>query len=337
MPAVEQQDPIAADHSISVVIPVYQGESTLRGLIDEIRVLTSPQLSQKRHAFVVSEIILVYDNGPDGSAAVIRELEATNDFVRCIWLSRNYGQHAATLAGMASAGSDWIVTLDEDGQHDPSAIGTLLDAAMQEQAAVVYARPTNSAPHGALRNSASKTAKWLLARVAGVSQAVDFQSFRLVLGNVGRSVAAYSGSGVYLDIALSWVAGKVVTAPVALREEGDRRSGYSARRLFGHFLRLVLSSGTRVLRLVAFLGLVFAAFGVVLAIIVFIERLAGGIAIEGWASTIVILLLSSGAVLFSLGIIAEYIGINVNMAMGKPPYLVVSDPGLGPLGRRPRP
>lgn len=326
-----------ADHTVSVVIPVYQGEITLKPLIEEIRALTIAHLTPDRHSFVVSEVILVYDNGPDQSPRVMRELADANQFVRCVWLSRNFGQHAATLAGMASAGSDWIVTLDEDGQHNPEDIAVLLDTAMREQATLVYADPTNPAPHGALRNGASRSAKWLLAKLAGVSQAVDFQSFRLVLGNVGRSVAAYSGSGVYLDIALSWVAGKIVTAPIELRDEGDRRSGYSPRRLFGHFLRMVLSSGTRVLRLVSFLGLVFAVFGILLAIVVFIERLAGGIAIEGWASTIVILLLSAGAILFSLGIIAEYIGINVNMAMGKPPYLVVSDPDDGPLGRKPRP
>lgn len=335
--SADSESAMPADHTISVVIPVYQGERTLRPLVEELRALTAPQLSADRHAYVVSEVIFVYDNGPDASAAVMRELQSVNDFIRCVWLSRNYGQHAATLAGMASAGSDWIVTLDEDGQHDPAQIGGLLDAAMRHHAAVVYACPTNDAPHGAVRNGASKGAKWLLAKVAGVPQAVDFQSFRLVLGSVGRSVAAYSGSGVYLDIALSWVAGNVVTAPVELREEGDRRSGYSTRRLFGHFLRLVLSSGTRVLRLVSYLGVLFAAIGVILAIVVFIERLAGGIAIEGWASTIVVLLLSAGAMLLALGIIAEYIGINVNMAMGKPPYLVVSDPQQGPLGRAPRP
>ena len=65
-----------------------------------------------------------------------------------VWLSRNYGQHAATLAGMSSSGGDWIVTLDEDGQHDPSYVGAMLDVALAEQASVVYARPVNPAPHG---------------------------------------------------------------------------------------------------------------------------------------------------------------------------------------------
>lgn len=302
-------------------------------MLKEIDPLASTQLSPDGNRYIVDEVLLVFDSGPDDSAAVIRELSATYPFVRGIWLSRNFGQHAATLAGMASSGGDWIVTLDEDGQHDPAAIAGLLDTAMREQASVVYGKPTNAAPHGPIRNGASKAAKIFLTRLLGNANASDYQSFRLILGNIGRSVAAYSGSGVYLDVAMGWVASRVVTSPVALRQEGDRESGYSARRLFSHFLRMVLSTGTRGLRLVSVLGVVFALIGVLFAILIFIQRLTGDIAIQGWASLSVIVLLSSGAILFSLGIIAEYIGVNVHMAMGKPPYLITSDPADGPLGR----
>lgn len=328
-------DQTSAPHTLSVVVPVYQGEKTLTALIAEIDPLTHVQTTACGHRFIVDEVLFVYDNGPDASDRVIRELEAQYPYARGIWLSRNFGQHAATLAGMASAGSDWIVTLDEDGQHDPAEIAGLLDTAMTEHASVVYAKPINEAPHGALRNSASRMAKRTLEWFTGTSGATDYQSFRLVLGSIGRSVAAYAGSGVYLDVALGWVAGRIVTSPVSLREEGDRRSGYSPRRLFGHFLRMVLTSGTRGLRLVAFLGIAVAALGVVVAIVVLVQRLVGDIAIEGWASTMIVILLSSGAILFSLGIVAEYIGINVNMAMGRPPYLITSDPHDGPLGRGP--
>jgi glycosyltransferase involved in cell wall biosynthesis len=321
-------------HEISVVIPVYQAEKTLPALILELEPLTRVGTSPDGYPFVVREVLLVHDNGPDQSAAVMRTLAAEFPFIRSIWLSKNYGQHAATLAGMASSGSEWIVTLDEDGQHDPAAIGGLLDTAMSEQAAVVYAKPTNAAPHGWARNSASKAAKWILTKFFAGANAPDYQSYRLIAGSIGRSVAAYSGSGVYLDVAMGWVAHRVVTSPIELRSEGDRVSGYSTRRLFSHFWRMVLSSGTRGLRIVSFIGVLFAIFGVLLALFIGIQRITGGVEAEGWASTIVAILVSSGAILFSLGVIAEYIGINVDMAMGKPAYLITSDPQNGPLGRR---
>ena len=326
-------EPDVADHSISIVIPVYQGERTLTGVLEEIEPLTRLSITPDGYSFRVEEVLLVFDHGPDDSASIIRSITDRFPFARGIWLSKNFGQHAATLAGMASSGGDWIVTLDEDGQHDPRAIGGMLDTAMREQASVVYAKPTNPAPHGPVRNAASKTAKYLLTKLSGTGAAADYQSYRLMLGNIGRSVAAYAGSGVYLDVAIGWVASRVTTSPVELREEGERSSGYSARRLFSHFWRMILTTGTRGLRIVSGLGVVFAVIGVIFAVVIFIQRLAGDIAIQGWASLSVLVLLSAGFILFSLGIIAEYIGINVNMAMGKPPYLITTDPADGPLGR----
>ena len=129
---------------------------------------------------------------------------------------------------MSSTGGDWIVTMDEDGQHDPAYIGAMLDVALTEQASVVYAGPPTPRPHGVLRNAASQGSKRLVNSLSGGVDASFFHSFRLVLGEVGRSVAAYAGAGVYLDVALGWVAGGVATAPVELRDEGEgRRSGYS--------------------------------------------------------------------------------------------------------------
>ncbi|MGI8416540.1 MAG: glycosyltransferase [Nakamurella sp.] len=329
-------DAVQRPHSISVVIPVYQGERTLPALLEEISPLTEAFVTQAGYHAVVSEVLLINDNGPDRSAEVIRELELAHSWVKVVWLSRNFGQHPATLAGMASSGGDWIATLDEDGQHDPAAISTMLDVAMAERADVVYAKPTNEAPHSFVRNSASRIAKSMLRASSGSIRSTDFQSYRLILGEIGRSVAAYAGTGAYLDVAVGWVAKRVSTCPVVLRSEGDRPSGYSLRSLTSHFWRMVISSGTRGLRLVSVLGVLFATAGLLLAIYFILAATVWKQETpQGWPSLMVVLLLSSGAVLFSLGVIAEYIGVAVNMAMGKPIYLIVSDPDSGPLGRAP--
>ena len=323
-------------HTISVVVPVYLGEKTLPSVIDELRPFFEEFGTPDGHRAIISEVLLVNDNGPDGSAAVIRSLESEHPAVRGIWLTRNFGQHAATLAGMASSGGSWIVTMDEDGQHDPSYIGSLLDTALARSAHVVYAAPTNKPPHGYVRTMSSKLAKRLLAVVLAekLNDPTQFQSFRLMLGEVGRGVAAYAGSGVYLDVALSWVTSRVTTSPVLLRSEGRESSGYSYRSLAAHFWRMILSSGTRGLRLVSILGIVSALAGVAFAIFLLVQRIAGGEFPQGWTSIVTVSLLASGAILISLGIIAEYLGVAVNMAMGKPLYMTMGDPARGPMGRR---
>ena len=324
-------------HTISVVIPVYRGEQTLGALVEELKPFFETFTTPQRNSARVQEVVLVCDNGPDASASVIRALEAEFPQARGLWLTRNFGQHAATLAGMASSGGDWVVTMDEDGQHDPADIPQMLDVALADGAHIVYAAPTNRPPHSWLRSASSRLAKKLMATVFGkkLNPPAVYQSYRLVLGEVGRSVAAYSGSGVYLDIALGWISNRVSTAPVKLRKERREASGYSYRSLAGQFWRMILSSGTRGLRLVSLLGGLFALAGVVFALVILIQRLSGQEVPQGWTSMVTVNLISSGVILFFLGVIAEYLGIAVNMAMGKPPYVVMSDPAKGPLGQRP--
>lgn len=320
-------------HRVSVVTPVYQGERTLDALVASIAPLTEDFTTPDGHRARVTEMILTYDHGPDESAAVIRRLAETLPWVRAVWLSRNFGQHAATLAGIASSGGDWIATLDEDGQHDPVFIGGMIDTALREQADLVYAAPSNRPPHGFVRNAASKGSKRFLESVLAGGQASQFNSYRLILGETARSVAAYAGTGVYLDVALSWVSARTVTSPVLLREEGDRTSGYSYRRLFAHFWRMVLTSGTRGLRFVTGIGALFFVGGILFALYLVIMRAFAVDIPEGWTSQMVLTAVGIGAVLMALGIIAEYLGVAVSSALGRPTYLIVRDPHAGPLGQ----
>ena len=311
---------------LSVVIPVYRGEETLPALMTELEAYTSPQRTPQGREFVIEEVLLVWDRGPGRSDSALRELADKYSWVRPLWLSRNFGQHAATLAGMTSSGGDWIVTMDEDGQQDPAFISVMLDTAYDQQAQLVYGTPSNPPPHSAFRNTASKAVKKLFAGALADGGFAEFNSYRLVLGEIGRSVAAYTGTGVYLDVALSWVVADVTTCPVVARREGREASNYTYRRLFGHFGRLIVSSGTRPLFFVSWLGVLFVLMGAAVSVWVLYQRIVGEIIIAGWASTFIALMLIGGAMLLSLGIIAQYIGAATNMSLGKPLYVVVRDP-----------
>lgn len=316
----------AAVHSIAIVVPVYQGELTLPALIEEIAPLAAPQTTAAGARFRVSEVFLVHDGARDRSDRVMRELAARHPFVQNVWLSRNFGQHAATLAGMAGTSADWVVTLDEDGQQDPRDIAAMLDCALGERAQIVYARPLNKPPHNWLRNATSSAVKWLFVAMLGNRQLGRFNSFRLVEGEIARGLAAYCGEKVYLDVAFSWVVARSAHCPLRLRAERGRPSGYSLRRLVSHFWQLLLTSGTRPLRLISFLGAVVVVAGFAVSGYVFYRKMTAGIPVQGWTSVMVAVGISSGLVLFALGVIAEYLGIAVSMAMGKPLYLIVSDP-----------
>ena len=309
--------------SISVVVPVYQGERTLEALVDEIEPLTRPQRTRAGHLFRVRELIFVHDDAVDRSDVVLEQLASRHRFIRLLWLSRNFGQHPATLAGMASSTGDWIVTLDEDGQQNPAEIGALLDTAIEGDASLVYGLPTNRPPHGFVRNAASAFAKWVFRRLLGNVMLGRFNSFRLIDGQIARSLAAFCGSEVYLDVALSWVVRKSASCPVLLREERGRRSGYTFRKLFSHMWRMFLTSGTKPLRLISILGCLSIVAGLAFSGVVVWERMTSEIPVQGWTSLVIALCIFSGMILFALGVIAEYVGLSLTMAMGKPLYLTI--------------
>ena len=318
-------------HEVSVVVPVYQGEATLRPLTEELVPLLEPTCTPAGNRFRVIEVLLVHDNGPDNSATVIREIATCHPVVRPVWLSRNFGQHAATLAGIASSGGAWVVTLDEDGQHAPADIGLLLDTAIAGKAQLVYGQHEQAAPHSRWRNLTSRFARRMGRWMAGADMA-SFSSFRLILGTHARAVAAYCGPRIYLDSALRWAIGSVEMRVVTTRPQWREESGYSLGKLLSHFWTLVLSSGTRPLRIVTFLGMVCAVLGFGGAAWIVFREVTTDVIIPGWASITVALLVTTGLILFSLGVVAEYVGTLLRTVQGRPLYIILDDPNDGPLG-----
>lgn len=311
---------------ISIVIPVYAGELTLPTLLAEILPLTQLQTTRGGNLYIVCEVLLVHDCGPDRSDKTIEALSAQHAFVQPVWLSRNYGQHAATLAGMASATGDWVVTLDEDGQQNPADISIMLDSALRSSLQLVYAKPTNAPPHGFLRNFLSRTVKGISTTLCGNISIGRFNSFRLVEGEIARTLAAYCGSGVYLDVGLFWITAYIGHCPVQLRNEMRRPSGYSYIKLISHFWRLILTSGTRPLRLITIMGFSSMILAILVAGYALYAKYYGQIPVQGWASLLIVVSFFSGSILASLGIIAEYLAVTLGIVMGKPLYVVSTRP-----------
>lgn len=312
--------------TISVVIPVYRGEYSLSSLLSEIEPLTKGVAITSGEYAQITEVLLVHDCGPDRSDRVIESLAQCYDFVRPVWLTQNYGQHAATLAGMASASGDWIVTIDEDGQQNPKDIIGMLDFAIDHHSQVVYASPVNPPPHGFIRNACSIFAKKLAMRFLGRKyEGGIFNSFRLIDGEIGRIMAAYCGNGIYLDVAIYWMASQIHYCPVTLRAE-SRPSGYSAFKLFNHFWRMVLCSGTGPLRLITFCGgcSVILSFGFLFY--AFYGKFISQNGVQGWTSLMVIIAFFSGMIMVSLGVVAEYLALTMGIVIGKPLYIISSKP-----------
>jgi glycosyltransferase involved in cell wall biosynthesis len=313
------------ERSVGVVIPVYRGQTALPALVEELAPFFGPSRTPEGRPFRITEVLLTWDRGPDASDRVIRELVRDHPCVEAVWLARNVGQHGATLAGIAASTAEWIVTMDEDGLHDPRDIGRLLDAAFDARRHLVYARPTNAVPHSALRNAASRGTKRLYGRFLARTGPTYFSSFRLVLGELARGVAVLAGPSVYLDVALAWSTAGAVEVPIEARPERRPAANYDFRRLREHFWRLIVSSGGGPLRSIAWVGGAVAAAGLGVAFWVVRQRLLGAQEPQGWTSLMAATLVLGGMVLLAISVVAVYLGTVLSLLLGRPSFTIVTD------------
>lgn len=313
--------------SVSVVVPVYSGAGYLERLIAEIDELRE-KWAAERAPMTLSEVILVDDSAIDTSPELIDKLAAGNPWIVALHLSRNFGQHGATVAGVLHTSGDWIVTLDEDLQHPPSRINELIERAVQVRSDVVYAHPGGGAHRTLMRDFTSRSFKRLLAWLSNNPKLRYVNSFRLMRGSVARAAASVCMHDTYLDVNLSWFTQRVEVVSMELTDERyitTGKSGYSMGSLLSHAWRMLFSSHLKILRLGTLLGfgmLVLTALGSV-ALIVLKFTAPETIPVTGWASLMLAISFFGGLSIFMIGISLQYLSTLVLRAHGKPTFFPI--------------
>jgi glycosyltransferase involved in cell wall biosynthesis len=298
--------------NVSVVIPVYNSEGSLEPLIERLRpVLTSA---------AAYEILLVNDGSRDNSAAVARELAGKFPEVQLIDLSRNYGQHNALLCGIRKARYEVILTLDDDLQHPPEEIPKLLEA-LGADVDVVYGTPERE-QHGIWRDVASVVTKMALQASMGVENARKVSAFRVFRTHLRDAFAEYSGSYVSIDVLLTWGTTRFAALPVKHDPRSAGTSNYTFRKLLTHAINMVTGFSVFPLQLASVVGFFLTGFGVLLLVYVLAGLVVFGRVVPGFAFLACIISIFSGAQMFALGIIGEYLARMHLRMVSKPPYVV---------------
>lgn len=312
---------------LSTVTPVYRGGRYLRRLVGEIAELRE-QLTRDGAPVEIVEAIFVDDASTDGSAALLLELAAVHPWVRVIFLSRNFGQHPATVAGVLHSSGDWVATLDEDLQHRPRHLRTLLARAVDESCDLVYAEPLDGVHGSHFRDASSRLYKRLVSWLAANPEIRRFNSFRMIRGSIARAAASVSSRETYFDIALCWFTDRISTSPLPVkevREDEQDRSGYDLRALLHHARRMLVSSQVKTLRAGGAIGLAALGLSIVGAIVTLVVKLLfpESIEVRGWTSIFLTLMFFGGLLSLLAGIALEYLSDLHLQALGRPTYFVV--------------
>ena len=299
---------------VSVVVPVYAGVSALPDLAQRLNVAMA-------HAGYSHELILVDDRGDPRAWPVIAELAKSHPQVRGIRLGRNFGQHAATVCGIAHARGHHVVTMDDDLEHSPEAVPDLIVACDENHPLVYGVFPERT--HARYRNATSDLMRWTLKK-AFPDLNDSYTSFRAMSAPLARKLASFELSRPYIDGILSWLTDNVATVEVTHGSRNHGQSAYTLRKLASHAVNIFITFSHLPLRIASYTGAALAFASMVYFCYIVYARLTGLITDPGYSSLMSVVLFACGIQLVILGVVGEYIGRLMGVANRRPMYVVQS-------------
>jgi dolichol-phosphate mannosyltransferase len=295
--ANERIHPRRKEGKISVVVAVRNEERALPELYDRLaRVLDAVGLDW--------ELILVEDSSTDRTVGVIHDLARRDARVKAVLLTRSFGHHAAVTAGLDHACGDHFILMDGDLQHRPEDIPNLLEPYFQGYP-IVYAKRVTRQPW--LKQLGSDGINYLVNRLS--DQPIDLNSgmFRVFSKQVKDHLQTMRERSRFLVGMISWLGYPACEVPI--REEarpyGETKYGFG--RMAELAVNYVTSFSTRPLRLATYLGLVTAAFSILMGLYYLARHFVFGVTVSGWPTLIITISMLGGVILLVLGIIGEYI------------------------------
>lgn len=299
---------------LSYVIPCYRSATTLAGVVAEIAA-TMQGLPAYDY-----EIILVNDASPDDTIALIRTLAAADEHITGIDLARNFGQHAALMAGFHAADGDIIVCLDDDGQTPASEVGKLLDE-LEAGRDVVYAAYAQKHQAG-WRNFGSLLNSKMTEIMLGKPKDLVVNSYFAARRFIIEEMLRYEHCYPYVIGLVLRSTKNISNVTVEHRARAEGTSGYTLGKLLALWMNGFTSFSIKPLRIANYIGIASALAGFVYMIFIILDYFVRGAAPLGWPTTTAILLLMGGIILVVLGLIGEYIGRIYMCANNAPQYVV---------------
>ncbi len=301
---------------VSFVIPCYRSALTIEKVVEEVDAAMAPLENYEY------EMVLVNDCSPDDTFSVIRKICEKNPRITGVNLARNFGQHAALMAGFAHATGDVVVCLDDDGQTPADEVGKLL-AAIEEGADVAYAKYENK-KHSLFRNFGSRLNDLMTRVMLGKPKELYVSSYFAMKRFVAEEIIRYDNAFPYVIGLVLRTTKNIVNVSVTHREREVGASGYTLRKLINLWVNGFTSFSVKPLRMATFMGAVCAFAGFAYAIYTIIKKFINPAVPLGFSSLMSAILFIGGMLMLMLGMIGEYLG-RIYVCINNSPQYVVKE------------
>jgi glycosyltransferase involved in cell wall biosynthesis len=296
---------------LSFIIPCYKSSGTIKTVIDEIIMTVA---SRENYDY---EIILVNDCSPDNTIEVLKKL-SENYKIKVIDLAKNFGQHAALMAGFNYFTGDVVICLDDDGQTPANDVFSLIDK-LDQGYDVVYAK-YNHKKHSFFRNFGSSVNELMARHLIGKPKDLFLSSYFVARPFVIQEMTKYTNPYPYVIGLVLRTTNKIANVDINHRERANGQSGYTLTKLLRLWFNGFTAFSVKPLRIATFTGCLLAIM--VYFVFVIVNKIANPQVPAGWSSLMAITLLIGGIILFMLGLIGEYIG-RIYISLNNSPQYVV--------------
>ncbi len=304
---------------ISFVIPCYRSAKTISGVVAEIQ---DTMASMPEYVY---DIFLVNDCSPDDTYEVIRALCRQNGNITGISLAKNFGQHAALMAGLRRSDGDIVVCLDDDGQTPADEVGKLL-AGIENGSDVVYASYENK-KHSAFRNFGTWMNDIMTRVMLGKPKNLHLTSYFAARRFVVDSMLKYENSYPYIIGLVLRATRNIANVPVRHRSRESGTSGYTIKKLLGLWFNGFTAFSIFPLRVATVTGVIFSGAGFIYGIYTIVKKFVNPDVPLGFSSLMAAVVFIGGMLMIMLGLIGEYIGriyISIN---NSPQYVIREETG----------
>lgn len=304
---------------LSFVIPCYRSEHTILPVLEEIK---AKMTERPEYTY---EVITVNDQSPDRVLSVLHQYAASHSFLKIVDLAKNFGQHAAMMAGLSYAAGEWIVFLDDDGQCPMDRLWDLLEP-LQKDYDVSFAQyDFDKRKESFFRVMGSRLTNAMMCSFLGKPKELRMTNFIAFKAFIAKEILRYQNPYPFIDGLLLRSTQKIANIPMEDRNRLSGSSSYTFIKLLSLFSNAFTAFSIKPLRIATFVGCFTSAVGFIRGIYIILWKLLEPFAIqEGYSSLMAAILFIGGMIMVMLGICGEYIG-RIYICLNNSPQYVVRD------------
>lgn len=298
---------------ISIVIPVYYNADTLMLLYEDLQKKVLGELE-------AYEIVFVDDGSGDDSWEIMNQIKALDTNVKCVKLSRNFGEHSAILAGLSVTTGDCAVTKQADLQEDSNLILQMYESWKRGNDVVMAIREERE--DSAMNKFFAGMYYRMIRRFVNPKMPTGGCDCYLVDRKVIQVLLNMNEVNSSLTLQVLWAGFQTEMIPFHRLERKVGKGRWTFAKKFKLVLDSMISFSYIPIRMMWIIGILFFVFAVIMGINILVEWATVGTPAAGWPSLMCVVLCSSGLILLMLGLLGEYIWRTFDAARRRPPFII---------------